>query len=95
MILVTDKTPEEAKALMELKARKAKPASATETASDRVNGTSRAAKGASTSLAVPLGETFGAEEAAGVLTAIDEGGEGEEEAEVPRDFDYHSDAGED
>ena len=36
-------------------------------------------------------ETTGAAEAAGVLTAVDEGGEGEEDAEVPREFEYHSD----
>ena len=33
----------------------------------------------------------GAAEAAGVLTAVDEDEEGGEEAEVPRDFEYHSD----
>lgn len=33
----------------------------------------------------------GAAEAAGVLTAVDEGGEGEEDAEVPGEFEYFSD----
>ena len=36
-------------------------------------------------------ETSGAAEAAGVLTAVDEGGEGEEDAEVPGEFEYFSD----
>jgi 26S proteasome regulatory subunit N2 len=34
----------------------------------------------------------GAAAAAGVLTAVDEDGEGDEEAEPPRVFDYYSDA---
>jgi 26S proteasome regulatory subunit N2 len=33
----------------------------------------------------------GAAAAAGVLTAVDEDGEGDEEAPVPRDFDYYTD----
>lgn len=37
-------------------------------------------------------EPDGAAEAAGVLTAVDEDDEGGEEAELPQDFDYHSDA---
>jgi 26S proteasome regulatory subunit N2 len=36
----------------------------------------------------------GAAAAAGVLTAVDEDEEGAEEAPVPREFDYESDAGE-
>ena len=37
----------------------------------------------------------GAAAAAGVLTAVDEDGEGAEEAPVPREFDYYTDAEED
>lgn len=37
-------------------------------------------------------EAEGAAEAVGVLTAVDEDVEGGEEAELPHDFDYHSDA---
>lgn len=33
----------------------------------------------------------GAAEAAGVLTAVDEDEEGAEEAELPKEFEYHSD----
>jgi 26S proteasome regulatory subunit N2 len=36
----------------------------------------------------------GAAEAVGVLNAVDEDEEGAEEADVPREFDYHSDEGE-
>jgi 26S proteasome regulatory subunit N2 len=37
----------------------------------------------------------GAAAAAGVLTAVDEDGEGDEEAGVPNSFDYFSDGGDD
>lgn len=37
----------------------------------------------------------GAAAAAGVLTAVDEDGEGDEEAPLPREFEYFSDGGED
>jgi 26S proteasome regulatory subunit N2 len=37
----------------------------------------------------------GAAAAAGVLTAVDEDGEGDEEAPVPREFDYYTDVEED
>lgn len=37
----------------------------------------------------------GAAAAAGVLTAVDEDGEGEEEADVPKEFDYFTDEEED
>ncbi|KAI0179075.1 26S proteasome regulatory complex, non-ATPase subcomplex, Rpn2/Psmd1 subunit [Hypoxylon sp. FL1284] len=40
-------------------------------------------------------ETTGAAAAAGVLTAIDEDGEGDEEARPPRDFDYYTEGEED
>lgn len=37
----------------------------------------------------------GAAAAAGVLTAVDEDGEGDEEAPVPKDFDYYTDSADD
>ena len=40
-----------------------------------------------------MGGTGGAQEAVGVLTAVDEDGEGGEEAECPREFEYESDGG--
>lgn len=97
--MLTDATPSEAKTLLEIKARKiTKPAAAPESLQGQIsaafgNGQGTTAAGAAPggpSSAIQQGEG-GAAEAVGVLTAIDEDGEGGEEAEVPRDFDYHSD----
>lgn len=97
--MLTDATPSEAKTLLEVKARKiTKPAAAPESLQEQIsaafgNGqgtTAAAAAGGPSSSNTQRGES-GAAEAVGVLTAIDEDGEGGEEAEVPRDFDYHSD----
>ncbi|KAI9713742.1 MAG: hypothetical protein M1812_006580 [Candelaria pacifica] len=93
VILLTDKTPSEPKSLMELKARKVttKEAPAPETLEDRVNAAyDRAGGQAARNLDNDQAET-GASAAAGVLTAVDEDEEGAEDAELPRDFDYHSD----
>ena len=89
VILLNDTKPSEAKSLIEMKRKPAtKPANtaANDTSSnqDALNAAIAAATAAATG-------TTGAAEAAGVLTAFDEGGEGEEDAELPRDFDYHSD----
>ena len=87
VILLTDTTPSEPKALMELKARKAvKPAAAPATMQDRLNE-------AVENLGQAAGsrDSGGAAEAAGVLTAVDEDGEGGEEAELPGEFEYHTD----
>ncbi|KAK3178157.1 hypothetical protein OEA41_000290 [Lepraria neglecta] len=83
VILLNDTTPDEPRSLLEMKKAK-KPtqaAAAPETLQDRVD------------IAMAQGQTTrdGAAEAAGVLTAIDEGGEGEEDAELPHEFEYHSD----
>ena len=83
VILLNDTTPDEPKSLLEMKKAK-KPtqaAAAPETLQDRVD------------IAMARGHATrdGAAEAAGVLTAIDEGGEGEEDAELPHEFEYHSD----
>lgn len=96
--MLTDATPSEAKTLLEVKARKiTKPAAAPESLQEQISaafgngqGTTAAAAGGPSSSNTQQGES-GAAEAVGVLTAIDEDGEGGEEAEVPRDFDYHSD----
>lgn len=85
---MTDTTPSEPKALMELKARKnTKPAATPETLQDRVTAAfnQQDAAGGRTQ------ESSGAAEAVGVLTAVDEDEEGGEEAPVPNEFDYHSD----
>lgn len=83
VILLNDTTPDEPKSLLEMKKAKrpTQAAAAPETLQDRVD------------IAMAQGQTTrdGAAEAAGVLTAIDEGGEGEEDAELPHEFEYHSD----
>lgn len=85
VILLNDTKPSEPKTLLEMKKAKkpAQPAATPGTLQDRVD------------VAMAQGEADreadGAAEAAGVLTALDEGGEGEEDAEVPHEFEYHSD----
>ena len=89
MILVIDNTPSESKSLMELKARKnIKPAAAPQTLQDRINDVYALENNRSGPRGV---EASGAAAGAGVLNAMDEGGEGVEEADVPREFEYHSD----
>lgn len=46
-------------------------------------------------LATPSRNISGAAAAAGVLTAVDEDAEGDEEAEAPHDFDYYTEEEED
>ncbi len=53
---------------------------------------SQAAATAAAIMAAPRGSGSGAAAAAGVLTAIDEDSEGDDEAPVPHDFEYFSDA---
>ncbi|KAL9599113.1 MAG: hypothetical protein Q9219_004071 [cf. Caloplaca sp. 3 TL-2023] len=85
VILLTDTTPSEPKSLMEMKAKKiVKPAAAPAVTAQGQTDEGMGEEAVSR-------ETGGAEEAAGVLTAVDEDGEGGEEAEVPREFDYFSD----
>ena len=85
---MTDTTPSEPKALLELKARKnIKAAAAPETLQDRVD----AALNSPNAAAQTTQGGEGAAEAVGVLTAVDEDGEGAEEAEVPHEFEYQSD----
>ena len=76
---------------MELKARKnIKPAAAPQTLQDRINDVYNSRD---SGIGAGMG-AGGAAEAVGVLNAVDEDGEGEEEADVPREFEYHSDGGE-
>ncbi|KAL8816037.1 MAG: hypothetical protein Q9223_004895 [Gallowayella weberi] len=85
VVLLTDSTPSEPKTLMELKAKKkVKPAATPTTVQDRV------VEALGQHLA-NNGESSGAAEAAGVLTAVDEDVEGGEEADLPREFDYFTD----
>ena len=85
VILLNDNNPSEPKSLLEMKKAKkpAQPAAAPETTRDQ--GIAAVSQGNAP------GEGAGAAEAAGVLTAIDEGAEGEEDAELPREFGYYSD----
>lgn len=85
VILLNDTKPSEPKTLLEMKNAKkpAQPAGLPATLQERVDAAM--AQGEANR------EATGAAEAAGVLTAIDEGGEGEEDAEVPHEFEYHSD----
>lgn len=92
--VVLDKSPDEPREIIELKASKeVKQAAAPETIQDRINaaiygnemtGNEEAAAGQPT-------EAAGAAAAAGVLTAVDEDEEGAEEAPVPEEFGYYSD----
>ncbi|CAF9929906.1 proteasome regulatory particle base subunit [Imshaugia aleurites] len=85
VILLNDTKPSEPKTLLEMKKAKkpAQPAATPAALQDRVD--------AAMAQGEAIREASGAAEAAGVLTAIDEGGEGEEDAEVPHEFEYHSD----
>ena len=89
VIVLNDTRPSEQKTLLELKKAKkpAQTAAAPEVSQNRMDAT--------TGQGEPAGENAreatGAAEAAGVLTALDEGGEGEEDAELPHEFEYHSD----
>ena len=85
VILLNDTKPTEPKTLLEMKKAKkpAQPAATPVTLQDHVDAAM--AQGEATR------EATGAAEAAGVLTALDEGGEGEEDAEVPHEFEYNSD----
>lgn len=79
VLLLQDTRPSEPKTLIEMKRKPpTKPATAPSTAQERAEADVQGLHG-------------GAAEAAGVLTAFDEGGEGDEDAEMPRDFEYHSD----
>ena len=82
VILMNDTTPEEPKKLMEMK-RKVSPPQQASAPQQPENGDGAAS--------AETNRGTGAAEAAGVLTAVDEGVDGEEDADVPREFEYHSD----
>ena len=85
--------PSEAKSLIELKARKnVKAAAAPDTTQDQNNNAFNPANLGASAGGAARGEG-GAAAAAGVLTAVDEDGEGTEEADLPGEFDYFSDGG--
>ena len=89
VILVLDKHPDVPKSLMELKARKS--AKQTTAAPDPNAARVPDASAVAAATAGAVGAGGGAAEAAGVLTAVDEDLEGDEEAPLPSAFDYESD----
>lgn len=68
-----------------------KQAAAPPTMQDRINAAIYGSEGEGAAETAAVG-SGGAAAAAGVLTAVDEDEEGDEEAPVPEDFDYYSDA---
>ncbi|KZF26197.1 26S proteasome regulatory subunit Rpn2 [Xylona heveae TC161] len=87
VLLLVDTEPSEPKSLIELKSKKQAapaPSEPSQTLEERINA---AYSERNRQLETP----GGAAQAAGVLTAVDEDEEGGEEAECPREFDYHTD----
>ncbi|XHG00819.1 hypothetical protein AWENTII_004234 [Aspergillus wentii] len=98
VVVVLDKTPEETRETIEMKASKeVKQAAAAETLQDRLQAAIGAAamqtpqRGARAPLGTAPNDDAGAAAAAGVLMAVDEDEEGGEEAPVPEDFEYETD----
>ena len=89
---MTDTTPTAPKTLVPLKSKKPSPAAVPATASHDSIAADSTRQQQDTAMQDSTNEPEGAAEAAGVLTAVDEDDEGGEEAELPHDFDYHSDA---
>ena len=90
---MTDTSPSQPKSLVQLKTKKASPPAAAPPASlPDAAGAGTVRQQPEVTAQASSNEPEGAAEAAGVLTAVDEDVEGGEEAELPREFDYHSDA---
>ena len=91
---MADTTPSEPKNLINLKAKKpSQPAAPPAPSYDQVAaGNTRPQQDVNVPESTNEPEAEGAAEAAGVLTAVDEDDEGGEEAELPHEFDYDSDA---
>lgn len=90
--MLADATPSEPKALVNLKGKKSvQPATSSAPLNDQGAATI-ASQRQDVNVEEPTNEAEGAAEAAGVLTAVDEDVEGGEEAELPHEFDYQSDA---
>lgn len=79
VVLLTDSRPSEDKALIERQVKKAQTKAATDTTVPQ------------TPAPASRSQDNGAASAASVLSAVDEDEEGVEEAQVPDEFDYHSD----
>lgn len=83
---MSDKEPSEAKSLVELKVKKPQ----TRAAPGGVPGPPESSQ-AAPETPQQQQPSAGHADAAAVLTAVDEDEEGVEEAQLPEDFDYHSD----
>lgn len=81
---MTDKEPSEPKSLVELTVKKPQTRAAP-------GGVDAPASGAQAQPQTPEQSSGGHADAAAVLTAVDEDEEGVEEAEMPEEFEYHSD----
>ncbi|KAF2088798.1 26S proteasome regulatory complex, non-ATPase subcomplex, Rpn2/Psmd1 subunit [Saccharata proteae CBS 121410] len=96
VILLHDTRPSESKELLEMKLKKAAttpaPGAPGHTLAEQVNS-AYAARDAGGAADTSIAGISGASEAAGVLTAVDEDEDDGEEAPVPREFEYHSDGG--
>ena len=91
VLLVTDKQPSEPKSLITLKARKNVQPAATVPASNQQQPLADVISQLQSQRPADR-EASGAAAGAGVLTAVDEDVEGGEEAPVPNEFDYYTDA---
>ncbi len=89
---MTDKTPSESKTLVNLKTKKPPPQAAPPVTPHDHGPAANTSQHQDDTAQESTNESGGAAEAAGVLTAVDEDVEGGEEAELPHEFDYHSDA---
>ncbi|KAI9733050.1 MAG: proteasome regulatory particle base subunit [Cirrosporium novae-zelandiae] len=88
VVVVIDSKPDEPKDLIELKSTRDARAAAALEASER------AVRGSETDSTQAQQGGEGAAAGVGVLTAVDEDQEGDEDAELPMEFDYYSDGGE-
>lgn len=89
---MADTTPTAPKSLVFLKSKKPSPPAIPASAPHDSIGAGGTRQQQDITMQESTNEAEGAAEAAGVLTAVDEDDEGGEEAELPHDFDYHSDA---
>lgn len=87
-----DKNPEEPREVIEMKASKdvRQPAPQAESLQDRLQAAIGAAALQTPQRGVAPEAAVGAAAAAGVLTAVDEDEEGDEDAPVPNEFDYET-----
>ena len=89
---MADTTPTVPKTLVPLKSKKTSQPAAPPAAPQDPAATGTTRQQQDVNMQESTNEAEGAAEAAGVLTAVDEDDEGGEEAELPHEFDYHSDA---